>query len=86
MPLWSFNFCVYKVWLVQYVRRFKSNQVQTFHAQVIFSMNIVSVSCGSRGISLSTGRDAGRGKAAYIWISLDPAKAGPTLRGGIVVV
>jgi len=42
--------------------------------------------CGSRGISLSTGRDAGRGKAAYIWIPPDPAKAGPTLGGGVVVV
>ena len=42
--------------------------------------------CGSRGISLSTGRDAGRGKAAYIWISPDPAKAGPTMGGGGVVV
>ena len=38
--------------------------------------------CGSRGISLSTGRDAGRGKIAYIWIFPDPAKVGPTLGGG----
>jgi len=38
--------------------------------------------CGSRGISLSMGRDAGRGKVAYIWISSDPAKAGPSLGGG----
>jgi len=31
------------------------------------------------------GRDTSRGKVAYSWISSDPAKAGPTL-GGIVVV
>ena len=37
-------------------------------------------------ISLSTGRDIGRGKVAYIWISPDPAKAGPTLGGGGGVV
>jgi len=42
--------------------------------------------CGSRGISFSTGRNADRGKAVYIWISVDPAKAGPTLGGGGVVV
>ena len=43
---------------------------------------------GSLGISLSTDRNAGRGKVAYIWISPDPAKAGPTLGdvdgGGVV--
>ena len=38
--------------------------------------------CGSRGISLSTDRNTGGGKAAYIWISPDPAKVGPTLGGG----
>jgi len=31
------------------------------------------------------GRNTGRGKVAYSWISPDPAEAGPTL-GGIVVV
>ena len=31
------------------------------------------------------GKNADRGKVAYNWISPDPAKAGPTL-GGIVVV
>jgi len=41
--------------------------------------------CGSLGISLSTGRNAGRGKVVYSWICPDPAKAGPTLRGGGVV-
>jgi len=30
------------------------------------------------------GRNTGRGKVAYSWISPDPAKAGPTL--GVVVV
>jgi len=40
----------------------------------------------SNGLGLSTGRNAGKGKAAYIWISLDPAKVGPTLGGGVVVV
>ena len=30
------------------------------------------------------GRNTGRGKVAYSWISLDPAKAGPIL--GVVVV
>jgi len=30
------------------------------------------------------GRNTGRGKIAYSWISPDPAKAGPTL--GVVVV
>lgn len=38
---------------------------------------------GSRGTSLSTDRNVGRDKAAYIWISPDPAKAGPTL--GVIV-
>ena len=37
-------------------------------------------------ISLSIGRNAGRGKVAYGWISPDPAKVGPTLGGGIVVL
>jgi len=40
--------------------------------------------CGSFGISLSTGRNVGTGKAAYNWIYSDPAKAGPTL--GVIVV
>ena len=30
------------------------------------------------------GRNTGRGKVAYSWISADPVKAGPTL--GVVVV
>jgi len=42
--------------------------------------------CGSIGFSLSKGRNVGRGKAAYIWISPDPAQAGPTLGGGVDVV
>ena len=33
----------------------------------------------------STGRNVGRGKVAYSWISPDPVKAGPTLGGGVVV-
>jgi len=37
-------------------------------------------------IGLCTGRNAGRGKVAYNWISPDPAKAGPTLGGVVVVV
>ena len=32
------------------------------------------------------GRDVDRGKIAYIWISLDPMKVGPTLRGDVVAV
>ena len=32
------------------------------------------------------GRNAGRGKIAYNWIFLNPAKAGPTLGGVVVVV
>ena len=32
------------------------------------------------------GRNTGRGKVAYSWISPGPAKAGPTLRGILVVV
>ena len=39
---------------------------------------------GSLGINLSTGRNTGRDKVAYSWISPDPVKAGPTL--GVVVV
>ena len=35
-------------------------------------------------VLVSTGRNAGRGKVVYSWISPDPAKAGPTL--GVVVV
>lgn len=42
--------------------------------------------CGSFGFSLSIDRGAGRGKTAYIWISLDPAKARLTLEGGGVVL
>ena len=37
-------------------------------------------------ISLSTSRNARRCKVAYIWISPDPAKVGPTLEGGGVVL
>ena len=40
--------------------------------------------CGSFGINLSVGRDTGRGKVAYSWISPNPVKAGPTL--GVVAV
>jgi len=47
----------------------------------IFSQNSFR---GSFGISLFTGRNAGRGKVTYNWISPDPVKAGPTL--GVVVV
>ena len=36
----------------------------------------------STRISLSTGRDAGTSKIAYIWIFLKPVKAEPTLEGG----
>jgi len=32
------------------------------------------------------GRNTGRGKVAYSWISPDPAKTGPTLRVVVVVV
>ena len=54
--------------------------------QNIFSSKIFQkfLLCGYLRISLSTGRNAGRGKVAYSWISPDPAKAGPTL--GVVVV
>ena len=47
----------------------------------IFSQNPIR---GPLGIDLSTGRNAGRGKVAYNWISSDLAKEGPTL--GVVVV
>ena len=49
----------------------------------MFSQNLVLWVSWNR---LSTGRDAGRGKVAYIWISSDPAKVGPTLGGNGVVV
>ena len=58
----------------------------------MFSENLSSIKyfanrfCGSLGISLSTGRNAGRGKVTYSWIFPDPVKAGPTLRGVVVVV
>ena len=42
--------------------------------------------CGSLRISLSTDRNAGRGKVAYSRIFPDPTKAGPTLGGVVVVV
>ena len=42
--------------------------------------------CKSLGNSLSTGRNTGRGKVVYNWISPDSAKAGPILGGGVVVV
>jgi len=34
---------------------------------------------GSIGIDISVGSDTCKDKAAYIWIFLDPAQAGPTL-------
>jgi len=37
-------------------------------------------------VLVSTGRNAGRGKVVYSWISPDPAKAGPALGGGGGVV
>jgi len=40
----------------------------------------------SFGFSLSTDRDVGRGKAVYIGISSDPAKAGLTLEGDDVII
>ena len=42
--------------------------------------------CGTLGNSLSTGRNVGKGKVAYSWISLDLVKVEPTLGGGIVVL
>ena len=56
------------------------NSLQPF-LYIIFSQNCFF---GSFGISLSMGRDTGRGKVAYSWISPDPTKTGPTL--GVVVV
>jgi len=47
---------------------------------------VLHLLCGSFGFSLSTGKDVGRGKAAYIWIFSDPTKAEPTLGGGGGVV
>jgi len=61
----------------------------------MFSQNLSSIKYfhkilfyESLRISLSTGRNAGRGKVAYNWISLDSVKAEPTLGGvgGVVVV
>ena len=58
----------------------------------IFSQNLSSIKCfhkillcGSFEISLSTDRDVGRGKTAYIWNFLDPVKVGPSLAGSGVV-
>ena len=49
--------------------------------ETMFSQNPSSIKCfhkilfcGSLRTSLSTGKDSGRGKDAYIWISLDPRK------------
>ena len=56
---------------------------QNFSSIKFFSQNPF---CGSFRISLSTGRNVGRGKVAYNWISPDPAKAGPILGGGDGVV
>ena len=59
----------------------------------MFSQNVFSLNyfhkfllCESLRNSLSTGRNADTDKVAYSWISLDPAKAGPTLGSGVVVV
>ena len=49
--------------------------LQSFSLQTFFS----KLFCGSYGINLSMGRNTGRGKVAYSWISPDPVKAGPTL-------
>ena len=48
-----------------------------------FSQNLFR---GPLGINLSMGRNTGRGKVFYNWISPDPAKVGPTLGGVVVVV
>ena len=60
---------------------------------LMFSQNLSSIKyfsqnpfCGSLGIILITGRNTGRSKVAYSWISPDPAKAGPTLGRVVVVV
>ena len=37
--------------------------------------------CGSLRINISACTSACRGKTGYVWISLDPTKAKPTLRG-----
>ena len=37
-------------------------------------------------INLSMGRNTGRSKVVYSWISPNPAKAGPTLGGVVIVV
>lgn len=41
---------------------------------------------GSLGFSLSTDKDANRGKVAYIWISPNPAKAKPAPEGVVCCV
>jgi len=52
---------------------------------IVFFLNLFKKRfCGSLGVNLSMGRNTGRGKVAYSWISPDPAKGGPTL--GVVVV
>lgn len=51
--------------------------------QAYNSRDVTKLLSGSTGNSLSTYNNARSGKAAYIWISPNPAKAGPTL---VVVV
>ena len=51
---------------------------------VVSLSQIISSFSESIGNGLSMSNHVGRGKTAYIWISLDPAKVGPTLK--IVVV
>ena len=58
------------------------NGLQSFLYKT-FSQNCF---CGSFEISLSMGRDTGRGKVSYSWISPDPTKAGPTLGLLVIVV
>ena len=53
----------------------RSMVLQSFSLQTFFS----KLFCGSYGINLSMGRNTGRGKVAYSWISPNPAKARPTL-------
>ena len=58
--------------------------LQSFPFLITFKLFFQKLFCGSLGINLSMGKNTGRGKVAYSWISPDPVKAGPTL--GVVVV
>ena len=77
--LWPFNIKICSISIKCFHKIFSKNpsSLKYFH-KIVF--------CGSLEINLSTGRIAGWGKVAYIWISPNSTKVGPTLGAVVAVV